>query len=469
MNKRQVTILWIFAAALAVAVAAVKFSRKDTAQASTDRKNGETLFAEFPGAQTETVEIQGAGTNVVISKKDGKWVVPSRDGYPANATYVNEFLRTLADLKVTRAMEAGPSFASRFGMDESSSVPEQRGMTATFKDASGKEMAKVSLGKSIDSNPDASSMGGGSVGRYVRNHADESGFYAVKEMFPAVSADPKRWLDDSFISPEKIKSITASQSGKPDVAWKLTRDGETAEFKLDGAAATEVLDTTATSALKSLFSYARFEDVIPADKVAARIMPETKRTVTLETFEGFTYIINISAAKPAEAPAPTAKDEEPPATDNYFLTVDVNAEIPKERKKEEGEKPEDAKTKDAAFTEQQKLLTEKLAKEKAFAGKTFEVRKSLVEAVLKERDALITKATPPAPGEGAANGAVQQMPGGLIARPPVTATTPPVTATTPPVTATTPPVEAVTPPISVPADDEKNEEPAGSDKPKDKK
>lgn len=455
MNKRQVNILWIIAAALAVAVAAVKFSRNDTARASTDRKNGETLFAKFPGAATESVEIQGAGSNVVLSKKDGKWVLPSRDGYPANTTYVNEFLRTLAELKVTRAMEAGASFASRFGMDESSAVPEQRGMTATFKDASGKDLAKISLGKSIDSNPDASSMGGGSVGRYVRNHADESGFYAVKEMFPSVSADPKRWLADGFISPEKIKSITVSQTGKADVAWKLTRDGEAAEFKLDGATATEVLDATATSSLKSLFSYARFEDVVPADKIAARIMPETKRTVILETFEGFTYTINVSAAKPAEAPAPTAKDEEPPSTDNYFFTVDVNAEIPTERKKEEGEKPEDAKTKDTAFTDQQKILTERLAKEKAFAGKTFEVRKSLVETVLSERDALITKATPPTPGEGAANGAVQQMPGGLIARPPVTATTPPV--------------EAVTPPISVPADDENEEQPAESGEPKKKK
>jgi hypothetical protein len=31
---------------------------------------------------------------------------------------VNEFIRTLDELKVTRGMEAGPSFAPRFGMDE---------------------------------------------------------------------------------------------------------------------------------------------------------------------------------------------------------------------------------------------------------------------------------------------------------------------------------------------------------------
>ena len=197
-----------------------------------------------------------------------------------------------------------------------------------------------------------------------------------------------------------------------------------------------MLDTTVTSPLKSLFSYARFDDVVPADKVAGRIVADGKRTVTLETFEGFTYTVNISPTQATAAPAaPASPDAEPAATDNFLVTVDVTAELPKERKKEEGEKPDDAKTKDTAFTERLKTLTEKLAKEKALAGITFEVGKSSVEALLKDRAGLIAKATPPA-AEGAANGGVQKLPGGMIARPPVTATTPPI--------------EAVTPPISVP-------------------
>ena len=427
MNKRQVIILWVIAIALGAAVAAVKLSQNQTTRSATKRSHGQTLFESFPATDAATIEIQGAAGIVSLAKKDAKWTVVQRDGYPANGTFVNDFIRTLGELKVTLGMEAGPSFAPRFGMDEAAAKPADRGLTATFKDAGGKEIAKVSLGKSIESGSAPSPMGGGNaVGRYIRNHADDSGFYAVSEMFPSVSDEAKRWLDDGFISPEKIKSITVSQPGKSDAAWKLTREGEEAEFKLDGAAATEVLDTTVTAPLKSLFSYARFEDVVPADQVAARAATDGKRGVTLETFEGFTYSVTISPAKPGTAaPAPTAPGAEPAATDNFLLTVVVAAEIPKERKKDAAEKPEDAKSKDSAFAGRVKTLAEKLAKEKAFAGITFEVAKTLVEPLLKDRAALSTKATPP-PAAGAPAGGIQKLPGGMIARPPVSVTTPPV-------------------------------------------
>jgi hypothetical protein len=443
MNKRQVTILWVIAIALGAAVTAVKLSQNKSTTSATQRVAGQTLFESFPANEAATIEIQGAAGSVTLAKKDAKWVVAQRDNYPANITFVNDFIRSLSDLKITLGMEAGPSFAPRFGMDESASKPADRGLTASFKDAAGKEIAKVSLGKNIESGAAPSPMGGSSsVGRYVRNHADESGFYAVSEMFTSVSDEAPRWLDSGFISPEKIKSITLSQVGKSDPAWKLTRDGEEAEFKLDGATATEVLDTAATGPLKSLFSYARFEDVVPAAKIAkiAERAAEGKRTATIETFEGFIYTVNITPTKPGTPPAATGPDAAPPATDNYLVTVDVAATLPKERKKEEGEKPEDAKTKDTAFADRLKSLTEKLAKEKAFAGITFELAKNSVEPLLKERDALITKATPPTADAPAPGAGVQSHPGGMVTRPRATATTPPI--------------EAVTPPISVPRADE---------------
>lgn len=427
MNKRQVTILWVIAIALGAAVATVKLSQNKSTHSATQRAAGQTLFESFPATEASTIDIQGATGTVTLAKKDNKWGIIQRDNYPANTTFVNDFIRSLSELKITLGMEAGPSFAPRFGMDESATKPGDRGLTATFKDASGKEIAKVSLGKNIESGAAPSPMGGtSSVGRYVRNHADESGFYAVSEMFPSVSDEAKRWLNSGFINPEKIKSISLSQTGKTNTAWKLVRDDEQAEYKLEGATGTEVLDTTATSPLKTLFSYASFEDVVPAATVAGRADAAGKRTATIETFEGFTYTVNITPTKPA--------------SDNFLVTVDVAATLPKERKKEEGEKPEDAKTKDTAFTDRLKALNEKLAKEKAFAGITFEVTKSTVEPLLKEREALITKATPPTADAPAPGAAIESHPGGMIARPRATATTPPI--------------EAVTPPISVPPADE---------------
>lgn len=453
MNKRQVIILWIITLVLGAAVVAVKLSQKDDASAAaTARVPGQTLFASFPAAEVAAIEVAGADGSVTVHKKDGKWTVAEREDYPAAVSTVHEFLRLLTELKVTRAMEAGPSAAPRFGMDESAKTAADRGLTATFKDAAGKEVAKVSLGKNIENAASSSPMGGAmAVGRYIRNHADESGFYAVSEMFSTVVSDPVRWLDMDFFSPEKIRSVSLSQPDKEDVAWKVVRESEEAEFKLDGATGDEVLDSTAGTAFKSLFSYIRFEDVVPAGKVAERAAETGKRHAVIETFEGFTYKVTLTPDK-SEKPADPAVASAAGATDQQLMTVSVSAELPKERKKEEGEKPEDAKTKDEAFTTRLKALTEKLEKEKALEGRTFLVSKSNVDALLKERAALVKKAGE-AVGEGADASGVQQLPGGLIAPPPADKERP---------VATTPPIEV---PVVKPGDKE-NAEPADQEEPK---
>ena len=435
MNKRQVITLWGIAAVLALAVGAVKIAQNQSAQNVTKRVQGQTLFESFPASDAVSVEIQGADGTVTLTKKDQKWQVGQRDQYPANNTFVNDLIRTLSEIKVTQGMEAGPSFAPRFGMDESAKDAKDRGLTLSFKNSAGAEIAKVSLGKNIESGSAPAGMmgmgGSNAVGRYIRNHADESGFYGVSEIFPSVSDDPKRWLSDAFISPEKINSITVSQVGKAEPSWKVSRESETAEFSLANPPAGKVLDSNAATPLKTLFSYARFDDVVPSAEVAKRAAEEGKKTAVIETVDGFTYTLQLSPTKPAatETPSPDAAN---PSSDAYLLTVEVAAEIPSERKKEADEKPEDAKTKDAAFAESRKALLDKLAKEKSFAGITFEVAKTLVEPLLKEIDTMVTDATAP-PAADANAGTLQQHPGGIIASPPVSATTPPVSATTPPI------------------------------------
>jgi hypothetical protein len=324
-------------------------------------------------------------------KKDGKWTVAQRENYPANTINVNEFIRTLAELKVTRSLEAAPSFAPRFGMDESSNKPEDRGLTATFKDAAGKELAKVSLGKNIEGSQESSPMGAMPVGRYIRNHADESGFYAVNEMFFSVSADITRWLAEEFIAPDKIKSVSLSQKGSNTVAWKLERDAENAEFKLADIKPDEALNNENVTPMKNLFSYARFEDVVTSADVAERADAAGKRNAIIETFDGFTYNLTITPPKPATGSTTSAPDK-------LLMTVAVSANLPTQRSKAEGEKPEQAKAKDEEFAARIKTLNEKLAKEQSLAGRTFEVSKNTLDALLKERETLVKKAEPsPAP------------------------------------------------------------------------
>lgn len=390
MKPRTVLILWIIALALGVSVFAVKKSAGDDLKNKTDRTAGQTLIADFPAKEITSIHLADAELSVTLEQKDGDWIVAERDGFKANSTEIASFLRTLIDLKVTQGIEAGPSFAPRFGMDEASSDPAQRGITATFKNASGKNLATISFGKNLDSTASSSPFGGGSIGRFVRNHADESGFYAVSELFPSLSADPKNWLADEFLKIEKIQSIVLTQPGSDKNEWELERDTEEADFRFTSAFPGVKIDPSAVAPLKSLFSYARFDDVVPTAEIEKRATPEKLQTATIKTFEGLTYVLKLQPSKSN--------------SENYLFTFTVSGELPEKRKAAENEKPEDAAAADKAFEERRKALAESIAQTKKLEPVTFEVSKFTVDALLKARTDLMDKGpgpqAQPGPGQG---------------------------------------------------------------------
>ncbi len=435
MNKRQVIILWAIAILLAVAVTAVKLGRVKETKSVTARTAGQTLLESFPAGDVATIEIKGANTTTHLAKKDGKWVVTDRDDFPANPIAVNGLLRTIGELKITQGMQAGPSLAPRFGMDETAKTGRDRGITTLFKDASGKEIATITIGKVISSaSAPASPMEPQSSGsgHFVRNHADESGFYAVSEMFSELSDWPQRWLADDFIATDKIQSISVTEPGKSDLAWKVVRDSESAEFALEGQAAGEAIDPAISTSLKTIFGFTRYEDIVPGSEVEKRAANEQKQIATIVTFDGLTYKITIVPTKPGSTPH--LKDPENPdqsTEDPYLVNYEISGEISKERKKPADEKPEDAKAADAAFTEASKATETKIAKEKAASKYTFQVGKAGVETLMKSRADLMKKPEPANPGAGPQHPTFRIPPGGM------SATSPPIEAVMP----TAPPQE----------------------------
>lgn len=411
MKTRTVIILWIVAIALGAAVFLLKQNQGGKSENTTERDAGEKLIEDFPAEETASIEISGAAESVTLEQNAGNWTVADRDGYPANARNINDLLRTLSDLKVTQGIEAGPSFAPRFGMDGKSSDPADHGITATFKDSSGKELEVISFGKNLDASASASPFGGGATGRYVRNHSDESGIYAVSEVFGTLSPDPKSWLADDFIKVERIKSISLTKPGTDENEYALVRDDENADFRFTDAFPGVKIDPAAINPLKSLFSYARFDDVVPADKVAARATPDMLQKATITTFEGFTYDISLQPAK-TTASAKDAKQAEPPA-EEYLMQIKVSAVLPEKRKKPEGEQTKDAEAADKAFAERLKTLTERLETAKGLENRTFLVSKFTVDALLKGRAELMSK------GPGPAGGAPMAPPGTSAFTPPV--------------------------------------------------
>lgn len=403
MSKKTVIILWTIVAALAVGVISIKSRSRDTGEALTERRRGQSVLASFPAADVTCIKLKGAEQSVTLNKTAEGWVVAERGNYPANYTNINNLLRTVESVKINHAIEAGPTYGKRFGMDLTAKKQEDHGVEMTFLKADQSNAATVFLGKD--------SSGGG---RYIQNAADTSGIYVTSESFPTASPNPKDWLDETFLNVASITSIAATSVGNPDqIDWKITRADENAEFSLEGAKPEEKLDSNAMATLKSVLASARFQDV---STVEAKVVEESKdrRVITITTKDGFTYTIQLLAKPAAKAPDAQAQPgETPPAEENFQMTVKVEGKFATERSKPAEEKPEDAKAADEAFQASLKTLQEKLKTEQGLQGRVFEVSKYTIDALLKTRADLLTKP--------AADGAASAASGG-----PIEATTPPV-------------------------------------------
>lgn len=424
MNKKQVIVLWIVAVALVAALAIVNSSKSDGYQSTTERDRGETLLADFKPTEVAAITITGAEESVDLKRTEGQWVVTNRDNYPANISSINQLLRTIEDVEVTQGIEADPEFAPRFGMDPDAEDTAERGIDLVLSNDAGTELAHLSFGKNTESaaNPMSPFGGGGATGRFVRNHSDASGIYVTSELFPTLTAEASSWLNEDFLSVEKIQSITLSKPGNMSTTeWKLNREDEEGDFELEGRKDIEELDTAATNPLKNLFSYARFEDLVPADKVEASWIKPQQQQAVIETFEGFTYTVTFGPEDGSE---------------DYLLNVAVTAELPEKRKPAEGETEEQAKEAQEAFDTRKKELEEKLEVAKQLEGRTYRVTKFTVDALLKDRTGLIKSAAPAPANPGTAG-------------PPGGAGVPPMLQ---PVNPTPPrrPAQAVTPPIAIP-------------------
>ena len=384
MSKLQVIVLWAIAILLGLVVTVVKLTQGDPEQASTARKAGETLFESFPADKITRVVIEGAQQTLTMEQSGDTWVLKERDNYPVDTTLVLELIRTLNELEITRPVEAGPALAPRFGMNPDADKEEEHGLEIGFFGKDKAELARVTLGKNIESNSGGGIGGGGMmVGRYIRNHADETGFYGTSEIFPAVNDEAASWLRDIFINPEKIQSVSVTADDSADIEWHLSRQTEEAAFQVVGGKPNEVANASMANRLGNFLSYTRFEDVVPAEDVPKRSAKEGKRRAVIKTFEGFTYTLSLT---------PTVS-----SSDNYLLQVTVDAELPKARKKSEGESPEDAKKLDQAFKERRQQLQDKLNEAKFFEGRTYLMTRASIELLLHERKLMITVAAPPAP------------------------------------------------------------------------
>ena len=483
MKIKQLVILILIAAGLIAAVWYLKKDSKETGGDSSTSAGGKVVA--FPIEKVAQLTLRSAEGTVNLAHKGDAWTVQERADFPANFERVENLLKKLWDLKVVQEIKAGPSQHARFDLTD----PAQDAGKATrvdFKDKDGKPLAALLVGKQFMKKSDAApspfgDAGGGGfpAGRYVMTPGSAN-VSLISETLDDVDAKPVSWLRHDFFKIENPSSVTLA--GTTDAQkWKVSRTTSSSEWNLDGAAATEKVDQAKVSPVANAFANPAFADVMLPDAKSADTGLDKPATVTITTFDGFTYVLKIGKETAGNLP----------------VTVAVTGQFAKERTPAKDEKPEEKTKLDDEFKAKIKKFEEKLAAEKKFEGQPFLIAKYTLDSILKDRAALLEEKKPePAPGTtpqptGGAPlvpGFPPPMPGAPGAnvpptpRAPVTITTPPIgippvpaeppkapkkpeltTATTPPVTVPTP-SEPAKPPVK-PGSPDKPEAPVAPQTP----
>lgn len=375
MNRKQFIILLVLVVVIGAAGLVIR-QRGQSSWQSAGQAIGRKLLPDLPVNDIAQITVKAGGSELNLARRDNVWCVRERNDYPANFSEISGLLLKFADMKVVQSEEVGASQLGRFEL-----LPSGAGAnTATqieFKDQSGKTRNSVLLGKKHMNkarNPQFGGMGGDEGwpdGRYVMVGSGAKTLSVVSDPLDNVQPKPEAWLNKDFLHIEKPRTI-AVQFAEATNSWKVTRTSETNDWQLADAKADEKLDATKVSGVTSPFSSASFNDVAALTTSNAPV----GTTLTVETFDGFTYVAKVGASE----------------NENYPVSFAVSASLATERVAGKDEKAEDKAKLDKEFKDQQAKLAEKLATEKRFANWIYQLPTHTVDSLLKPRGDLLVEA-----------------------------------------------------------------------------
>lgn len=378
MNRKQFLILLVVVAVLGGAGLALVWSDIADYRAS-GAKIGAKLLPKLKIADVAEVRLQDAKNQSTLVRKEKNWVVQERGGYTASFQEISDLLIKLVELKVTQSEQVGASLHSRLELAEpGKGKGEGVGTAIEFKDAAGKPLARLVLGKKVlkkdPMNPLPAAKDGVPAGRYVRVEGAGDTVVVVSDPLNSAEARPGRWLNKDFFKAERIKTLAVGPEGAAP-NWKIAREEEWGQWKF-ATGGGDLNPSAAVTAVNKL-SQLSFNDVAVDPKPAA-----SKPLVAVaETFDNLVYTLKL--AKPEKG------------TD-YFLTFTVTGEPAKARVPEKGEKPQDKEKRDKEFADSRKRLVDRIAAEQALSKWTYVIAASEVEPLLRTRAEML----PPKRGKG---------------------------------------------------------------------
>ena len=376
MNRKQLAILLVLV--IVLGGAGLVLRKKQTASwTGGDPSIGKKPLSDLAVNDVAHIAIKQGASELNLVKKDDLWRVRERNDYPANYSEISDFLLKVRDLKIVQSEKAGASEMARLSL--TSGQGTNSALVVEFKGQNDKTLKSLLLGKKHMKKGDRSSqfgdMGeeGWPDGRYVKVGSDSDQVALISDALANIEPKPDQWLNKDFFKIEKVRSIAVAFPIATN-SWKLTRETESADWKLADAKPGEQLDASKASGVVNPLGSPSFTDVLTSTKPEETGMVKPT-VVTAETFDNFTYTLKVGQK----------------TNDNFPLAMTVTAQPPKDRVAGKEEKPEEKAKLDKEFKEAQKKLEEKLSQEKNYEKWVYLVSTWTVDPLLKARSELMAE------------------------------------------------------------------------------
>ena len=350
MNARIVGVLLVLLLALGGGALLV-FQQQEARDSADAGTLGQPLLKGLQASQVAAIVIRQPNDAITIQKKDERWTIAERGGFPADIDRVREFVVKAIGLKIGQSEPIGEKDRARLLLDAGGTAIE-------FLGADGKPLARLTAGKKyFKTEPENAEKAIGD-GRYVMLPGDEKHVVVVADPLTQASTRSADWISKAGFAAEKVKTMEVRAADG--ATWKIERSGDNADWKLAGSRGDEKLEVTRANAASYSLSLIELADVAPVGVKPEATGLDKPLVVTATTLDGLTYTLKIGAL----------------SGENYYATVAIAGEP----------KPEG---KDAE--ERQKKINERLPREKALEAYTLLIPKSKLEDVVKKRADLLAK------------------------------------------------------------------------------
>jgi len=167
---------------------------------------GQLLFPSFTDPQqAASLEVIGwddtaaRNTSFKVELKDGRWIIPSHNDYPADGTErMGKAAASFIDVKKDIYRGDRPEDQSSYGLDDPTDAnAKERGQRITIKDASGTVLSDVIIGKKVEDKEGY---------RYVRL-PDQKRVYAVK-IDVDISTNFTDWIEKDLLLLEQDQVVS---------------------------------------------------------------------------------------------------------------------------------------------------------------------------------------------------------------------------------------------------------------------